>query len=197
MDSAAWALATTAPNCERRVSNRLTRLDYPHLLFKLWKSRVWKGRVHEYLVPAFPSYVFVTAKHCWEITRDIYDVLGLVEEGQLIPNGVVEGLIDCCGGGDILPVVKSPERFRTGDKVVIGGFGPAAGHVGIYQYTLADERVCVLFDWLGQWVPVSVREDELSMMPRPAPVVRKRSKRRRRAGKRYRPRYQYTSALLA
>jgi transcription antitermination factor NusG len=176
-----WALAVTASNCERIVSADFRRFNYDHILFKRHRSRVHLGRVVDEFVPAFPRYIFIGLEHCWDAVRDIARVLGLVSFGEelgVVPARVVETLVARCGGGDCFPREPAPEPFRRGDRVRVGGIGPASGHEAVYEALADDGKVRLHFDWLGRLVPIDIDTRDVSLLTA-RPITRKRRRRRR------------------
>jgi transcriptional antiterminator RfaH len=162
-----WALAATQPNAEDSVVALLTKKQLSSHLFKLRKNVIHQGRAVERLVPAFPRYIFVDIDNHWRAVRDIAGVVGFVHFGsndpEIVDERVVDGLV-AQTVDDIFPMVLPPSRFKQGDNVAIGGMGPVAGHVGIYQHALDGGRACLLFDWMGRWCPAEVDERDLELV---------------------------------
>jgi transcriptional antiterminator RfaH len=177
-----WTLAVTSPNAEHLVSEDLRRLSYDHICFKRRASAVHRGRVVERILPAFPRYIFVHTELCWDVLRDATKVLGLVMFGDrigVLHQPVVDSLIERCGGTDVLPAEEIPEPFQRGDRVIVGGYGPASGHQAVYQGVAEDGRLRLEFEWLGRYVPVDVDSRDVSVISSPPPTKSKRRKRRR------------------
>lgn len=181
-----WSLAITAPNAERIVAADLSRLHYPHIWFKRQASAVVRGRVVQLVRPAFPRYVFVTTDQCWEVLRDVGKVLGLLSFGEelaVIRQNIVDQLIHRCNGTDLFPPEVIPEPFKRGDRVVIGGYGPIAGHEAVYEQVASDGKLRLSFDWFGRLVPIDIDSRDVSVLvsaPKPT-KKRKRPRRRKRS----------------
>lgn len=178
-----WSLAVTAPNAERLVSDDLARLSYPHIFFKRRSTAVQRGRVVDCFPPAFPRYIFVTAAQCWDVVRDVGKVLGLVTFGEeigVVPERVVDQLLRRCGGGDVLPPEPLAEPFRRGDRVVVGGCGPVAGHWATYDALAEGGRVRLCFDWMGRIIPIEIDIRDVSVVTTKGERKRKRPRRRKR-----------------
>jgi transcription antitermination factor NusG len=182
-----WSLAVTAPNAERIVAHDLARLSYDHLWFKRRYSALVRGRIIEQTRPAFPRYVFVLADQCWDVLRDVGKVLGVLSFGEeiaLIRQPIIDQLIDRCNGTDVFPPEIVPEPFRRGDRVIIGGYGPVAGHEAIYEQVADHGRLRLSFDWFGRLVPIDVDSRDVSVLvsaPKPPKKRRRRGKRRTHA----------------
>jgi transcription antitermination factor NusG len=180
-----WALAVTAPNVEHLVCKELrNRLRIPYHFFQQNKRIVRPGRVVDALVPAFPRYVLVPFEAAWDVARRIWRVIDLVHFGERVApvsQVVVDHLIIRCQGDHILPAVAVPEPFKLGDCVHVGGYGPMAGHDAIYQYRLDGGKLCLLFDWMGRWVPIDIDQRDVSAARAAVSdgKARKRKKRRR------------------
>jgi len=183
-----WALAVTTPNCERIVCAELTqRLQIPHHFF-LQETRIVRlGQVLAFPIPAFPRYIFVPLERVRDVIRSCWRVLGVVRFGEEIARigqSVIDDLVVRCGGGNTLPVAKEPEPFLVGDHVFVSGYGPMSGHNGVYQQRVAAGKLCVLFDWMGRWVPIDVDQRDVSGVSVSVERGRtKQRKKRRRPGK--------------
>jgi transcriptional antiterminator RfaH len=183
-----WTLAVTHPNSEHLVSEDLRRLSYDHICFKRRASAVYRGRVVERILPAFPRYIFIHTELCWDVLRDATKVLGLVMFGErigVVPQPVVDNLIDRCGGSDVLPPEAIPEPFQRGDRVIVGGYGPASGHQAVYQGVAEDGRLRLEFEWLGRYVPVDVDSRDVSVISSPPPTKKRKRRRHSRKDRRH------------
>lgn len=158
-----WSLAVTAPCREAKVSNALQQFSFDHYVFKLRKDVARNGRIFSLLVPAFPSYVFVSARNCWDFIRQATDVIGFVKFGGIVtevPDADVQALVRTADREFVLPQDDPPARFVRGQKIRItsGALeGPAT-----YDRQASPGRAIVLVDTLGRLVPVSVTEGDLS-----------------------------------
>lgn len=177
-----WNLAVTHPNAEGLVVKDLKRLSYDHICFRRRASAVHRGRVIERILPAFPRYIFINPIQCWDVLRDATRVLGLVMFGGeigVVPGREVDKLIERCGGTHMLPPEAIPEPFQRGDRVVVGGYGPASGHQAVYQGVAEDGRLRLEFEWLGRYVPVDVDMRDVSVISSPTNLTKKRRRKRR------------------
>jgi transcription antitermination factor NusG len=195
-----WTLAVTAVNAERLVSDDLARLSYDHIMFKRRASAVHRGRVVERILPAFPRYIFVPTKQCWDVLRDASKVLGLVMFGGeigVVPGRVVDELLARCGGTDVLPPEAIPEPFQRGDRVIVSGYGPASGHQAVYQGLADGGRLRLEFDWFGRYVPVDVDIRDVSSLSSVPSPKRRRKRRRSRKGSRLNGMEQHTPTIAS
>ena len=178
-----WALATTPPNAEHLVSADLTRFGYEHLLFKRRATRVRQGRIILAMPPAFPRYIMIPFGECWDVLRNVWRVLGIVcfgEEIARVHQREVDALVARCGGGDVLPALPIVEPYAHGERVHIGGLGLASGHEALFENSLGDGKLRLLFDFMGRMVPIDVdQRDVFSIVKKP-----KRGRRHRRRSRR-------------
>ena len=177
-----WALATTPPNAEHLVSADLSRLGYPHWLFKRRSTRVSHGRIVLSMPPAFPRYIMVEIGQCWDVLRDVWRVLGIVcfgEEVARVKGREIDQLVERCNGGDVLPQDQMPEPFLRGERVHVGGYGLISGHDATFECTTEDGKLRLHFDMMGRMVPIDVDKRDVSSIVSIATKKRKRRKRRR------------------
>lgn len=159
----AWSLAVTAPCREAKVSAALRRFSFDHYVFRLRRQLARNGRVYSVLVPAFPSYVFVAARSCWDFIRHATDVVDFVRFGGVIaeiPDVDVASLVARSDKDFVLPQEETSSKFRRGQHVVITGGaiqGPAT-----FDRMASPGRAIVLVDGFGRMIPVSVSECDLS-----------------------------------
>jgi transcription antitermination factor NusG len=177
-----WALATTYPNTEHRVATALAERELPFHFFKRRLLTAHRGVLRERLVPAFPSYIFVPFQLCWDIMREIGDIVGIVmfENGKpaKVRQSVIEKLVSICAG-DVLIERQPSARFNAGDEVVLTSLDSLLNQRVRYHHSCGDGRSVVLLDWMGRSVFVNVKECDLQEV-RPSQVQRKRRRRRRR-----------------
>ena len=178
-----WALATTYPNTENRVAKALEEWELPFRFFKRRKLIAHRGVLRERLVPAFPSYIFVPFVFCWDVMREIKDVVGIVmfENGK--PARVRQTVIDKLGSmcaDDVMIEPQPRARFQAGDRVTINSIESTVTQKGTYHRSCGDGRSIVLLDWMGRSVFVSVNESDIDLQGIAVRSARKRKRRRRR-----------------
>lgn len=180
-----WALAVVRSGTEWAASAELTRLGHPHLWFKRRVQAVVRGQVVERLRPAFPRYFWLPLSGAWQALRECTRMVYLVPPGEAVarvPAEEIERLRASCSGGDVFPLsimggVES--RFRSGDRVRLGGMSAWSGQVGSYQYAIGDGMAIVLVEGMGRWITVPMDERDLEDGSR-LPGKRRRRKRYRR-----------------
>jgi hypothetical protein len=180
-------MIVTAPNSEHLVAHELReRRRIPHHFFKRISKRVYRGRVHDGLLPAFPRYIFVPPECGYQLKYEmpgrVVDVVRSHIDGTLwtVSSSEIEKLVERCNGGDVFPTPKAEDPYQHGDAVVIVGHHAAAGHRAIYQHMLGDNQALVEFDWLGRMVPTAV---DLRDIEKHEPKKRRRRRSHRRVKK--------------
>jgi hypothetical protein len=182
-----WILAIAQPNVELAVSERLERRGFDHHVFRIRTRRVQRGRTIDVELPAFPRYVFarIPDERWGEFFEQIEGVAGYVRASRgggpaHIPNAVVDALLARAPDG-ILQPPEVPCPFRPGERVIVRGRGLAAGYEGRFQHALDGVHAVIEQPWLGRWVTVTVRLDDLERL---LPVPRKRKRRHHRPKRR-------------
>lgn len=182
-----WALATTYPNTEHRAAKALADRDLPFRFFKRRTLIAHRGILRERLVPAFPSYIFVPFRFCWDVVREIKDVIGVVmfENGSpaKVRQSVIDQLSSLCAD-DVLVEPPTKARFNAGDEVTVTSIESTFSQKGKYLHSCGDGRSIVLLDWMGRSVCVNVLECDLTEIA-PSKDKGKRRRRRRRSRNRY------------
>lgn len=179
-----WALATTYPNTEFRVASALHDRGLPFHFFTRRLLTAHRGTLRERLVPAFPRYIFVPFAACWELLRDISDIVSIVmfEKGKAasVRQPVIEKLVSLCVDG-VLAEPATAARFNAGDEITVTGIDGMLSQKGRFHHDCGDGRSVVLLDWMGREVFVSVNDADLS---KPKLTENKRKRRRRKRNKR-------------
>jgi transcriptional antiterminator RfaH len=109
-------------------------------------------------VPLFPAYLFVElGEFGWSLVDNTIGVLGLLRSGDRpakLPDDVIPKLRRQERNG-VVHLPKKPQGPQIGDRMMIlrGSF---ADHIGLYDGTLARERVAVLLSLLGRHVRVEL-----------------------------------------
>lgn len=187
-----WALVVTSPNAERRVAGELCRKKYPFHFFRRRVLTVYRGQLTHKEIPAFPRYFFVPLAACWEIVRDVVDVISVVafEPGKpaKVRESAVQRLISVCTGDGILIEPKRQARFKPGDEIFVETMDSLIYHRGRFHHACEDGsgRAIILMDWLGRQCFVSVRECDLREVRRPQ-IERRRKRRRNGRHRRLQP----------
>jgi len=178
-----WSLAITPPNCELKISRALARWDYEHCVFKVRRRRVFRGRAHDRLLPAFPGYLFVVAKNSWSTLREIFGVVDFLAHGQPIELAV-KSLKQIADSDGVIPTPEiSSSRFAPGDRVIINSADVRiSGQRAEYLYAVGDGKAAVRIEWLmGKFVPMQIDERDLVLeVAKETPKPRRQRRHRRR-----------------
>jgi transcriptional antiterminator RfaH len=173
-----WSLALAAPGREIAVSRRLDRRSLDNYVFQIRRRFIRDGQVATKLVPAFPGYIFVAARSCWDVVRDVVDVFGFVRLNGMIaqvPSGVVDDLVREADVDGVLPLeVDDVPQFTSGTRVRILA-GPAIGYLATFVRMISSDRALILVD---KQVQVSIPVDRIER-------VDARRRRRRRGRRRW------------
>jgi transcription antitermination factor NusG len=187
-----WSLALTRPQTEFAVSRAIERWwpEQKHIVFRIRKRIVCRGKVIEVERPAWPRYLFLhEIGSIWvELRERISGLADLVRQGSqvaILPDGVVNSLLAV--SNDLIiptPDVAHP-RFHYGDRVIIHSEKVALDRqVAIFQRLVTESQALVEIDWFGRPVPVQLDERNLlpfvEVKPREAPRRKKRHRRNRR-----------------
>jgi hypothetical protein len=184
-----WSLALTRPQTEFAVSRAIQRWwpEQKHIVFRVRKRIVCRGKVREVERPAWPRYLFLhEVAGIWgELRGRISAISDFVREGQriaLLPDPVVTSLLAASSNG-VLPSPDLPNpRFRFGDQVVVRNL-PGLPQATFQQF-IDEDTAIVLLPWLGAERPATVCERDLmpfvEVKPREAPRRKKRHRRNRR-----------------
>jgi len=191
MSASSWSLAITPPNRELSISRALSRWHYEHHVFKIRRHGVFRGRVADRLLPAFPGYLFVVAQKQWYLLRTIFGVVDFIGHGT--PIGLaVNSLMRVADENGVIPTPEIQSRFHAGDIVIIKD-GPFASQRAKFLHAVDETRVCIEVDMFGRYVPFPIDERDLDLETHDKPKPR-RKRRHRRSRRKYR---QEQSALVA
>jgi transcriptional antiterminator RfaH len=160
-----WAVAISAPQCERRAAEHITEQGFEVFYPRLKKLLVRHGKKHFRLDPLFPRYLFVCVQDAWRLllgTRDVIDVIRSGEKPVLVPQAIVDEIkARCDRDGFYREEKKRFDRFRRRSSVRVK-CGPFFGRVGIYQGMTPHEREVVLFNMLGRVVRIDFKVGDLT-----------------------------------
>lgn len=179
-------LITVAPNCERQVSALLAARKFEFYAFRTGRRTARRGQLRETLVPAFPRYIFVDAKHRWEDVRSISHVGDFVRfNGQIceVRQCVIDDLVDRADANGVIQFPEPPPRFRPGTSVVVSSnSNPLFGSRGVFAHDLGG-RAIVLLPWFnGQMVSTLVDANDIDLFALSQQRGKRRRNRRRRSG---------------
>ena len=157
------AVVLTQPNRERLAAERVGLLG-----FDVWlpvTDVVRYGR--HFREPLFPRYMFVWITGAWHALLGTVGVANVLRNGDypaFVPDhtSAGTGILDLRarerGGVIVLP---PSERFLPGEGVHVDE-GLFAGQCGLYDGMTGPARCRVLFEAMGQCIPVELREADLS-----------------------------------
>ena len=158
-----WFVCFTKPRQEEQALQRLTAQGYevflPRLVRWVRHARQWQ-RVSSAL---FPRYVFVRpgrAQQSLAPVRHTPGVTGLVSFGPELARLSSSGMDALRHLAAALDAASPDQPFQPGTSVVFS-HGPLQGLQGIVS-RVADERVMVMFELLGQPQRVVVPADQLA-----------------------------------
>lgn len=153
-----WYVVHTQPSSEDRASIRLAAQGY-HVFYPRLRKTVRHARKSESkLVPFFPGYLFLRldiSRDRWRAINGTRGVIRLLAQGdvpQTVPAGIVEELQSHADRQDAL--VWTPP-LNVGQRVRITE-GPLEDFVGTLQRLDGADRVLVLLDLLGRFVPATL-----------------------------------------
>jgi hypothetical protein len=170
-----WVLGVTPPNCERNVSERLSRFDFDHRIFYHRIRSAARGIIRERLIPLYSRYVFLPIVHAFK-ARDMREWTGVQqivmfgEKVECVRPSFVENMeakcevIDKDGVGyHVIPETIAPyvARFQPQDPIRIIGDHTLEGHLAIYSHPVDVQRHVIHIDWFGRIVPVEIDEHHL------------------------------------
>jgi len=177
--TSAWSLAVTPPNRELPISRALSRCNYDHLLFKIRRRGMHRGRPRDRLVPAFPGYVFVAARGAWDAMRNIFGIVDFVGHGHLVERAM-NSLVEIADENAVIPTPeRTSQRFKRGDRVLVYNDQDfrKSGRA-VFCHLTDDGKALVLLDWVCGQVPASVDERNLVLEVTPTPRRKRRHRRR-------------------
>jgi len=155
-----WYAVHTRPCAEAKAVENLRRQGYPTYLprHRRWVRHARRRAI--VLRPLFPSYLFVgidRAVMSWRPVLSTIGVAGMVRGGDEpipVPGAIIDLLRqrECDGAFDELTPAS---RLKPGDPVRMND-GPLATLVGRLAAAGEDERVVILFDFLGRTVATEV-----------------------------------------
>ena len=158
-----WYAVHTRPSSEAKAAENLRRQGYATYLprHRRWVRHARRREI--VLRPLFQRYLFVgidRATTGWRPVLSTFGVASVVcggDEPVPVPHGVIDTLREREREGsfdEVTPALK----LKPGDRVRMSE-GPFADLVGRLAAACDDERVFVLFDFLGRTVKAEVRAD--------------------------------------
>jgi transcription elongation factor/antiterminator RfaH len=159
----AWYAVNIRPHCERKAVANLERQGFNIFLPVQLKTIRHARQFRNVCRPLFPGYLFVMMdpdRDRWRSINSTYGVASLVMSGgrpTRVPEGIVEGLINCASGNG---VIRFDQSLVPGQKVKLLT-GPFSEFIGTLERLDDLGRVRVLLEMMGGRVPVISRTSEL------------------------------------
>ena len=159
-----WYLVHCKPHGEQMALRNLENQDFPAFL-PLQKLTRRKGNTFQtQLRPLFPGYIFVaqvpTAGQ-WRKINNTWGVARLVRlaaEPTPVPPKIMEELFACCNASGIF---QQPTNLVVGDRAKITQ-GPFAGAIGKIIEVDPNQRVQLIFDFMGQTSTLMIDATEVT-----------------------------------
>lgn len=140
-------------------------LQITHHLFKIRYQCIFRGRLSDRLLCAFPRYIVVDLDYEFSLVRGVRGVTGFItfqDYPRVFPDCEFERLRWMADDDDVLAVDDYAQyRFKRGDKVHIDNGTAFSGHDATFEYLLPGGNAVVMIELMGQSVPISVCEKDL------------------------------------
>lgn len=152
----------TQPRAEKVTLSNLGKLGFESYCPLTRRERIIKQKSVVEVAPLFPRYVFVKVPEIsWYGLKTTQGVSRVVFSGDK-PAKISEKIIDDLKTHEIY--LQEPEKkqatYTAGQpvKVISGAF---LGHLGIFEYSTANQRECILLNFLGREARVYVSTHDL------------------------------------
>ena len=160
-----WHLLQLKPNGYTKAQLNLERQNFetfmPLCRVTTRKNQFFKEAIR----PVFPGYLFVrfdTESSDWRKINSTLGVAHLIsferDKPARVPGELIAGLKLRCDGTSLL---MPPNDLECGQKMQVAA-GSFAGFVGTIEQLISDDRVRILFDFMGREVSAVINRKELS-----------------------------------
>ncbi len=167
IDKPKWYVAQIKVNGFERAVANLARQGF--LTFSpMQKKTVRHARqLKNVLRPVFPGYLFVqfgAERGDWRKINSTFGVARLVSFEKSapapVPDSLIAGLRARCDAQDCL---RAPDDLKIGEKVrmVAGAF---AGFVGEVENLIGEERIRLLYEFMGQKSRIDIGKGDLEKL---------------------------------
>lgn len=167
IDSPKWYLAQIKANGFDRAVANLARQGF--LTFSPMQNKTVRHarQLKNVLRPIFPGYLFVqfgADRSDWRKINSTFGVSRLVSFEKSaptpVPDRLIAGLRARCDAQDCL---HAPDDLKIGEKVrmVAGAF---AGFVGEVENLIGEERIRLLYDFMGQKSRIDIKKGDLEKL---------------------------------
>ncbi|MGC6511918.1 MAG: transcription termination/antitermination protein NusG [Parvibaculales bacterium] len=162
-----WYLAQLKPNGFAKAQVNLQRQKFETFM-PLCRMTIRQGqKFAEHLKPVFPGYLFVRFGADRKDWRKINSTLGVARLVSFaaaspvsVPEKLMAGLMARCDKDDHL---QPPNDLEIGERVKLVS-GPFAGFVGEVETFIGDDRVRMLYEFMGQSSHLDVTQKDLERL---------------------------------
>ena len=166
IDKQKWYVAQIKANGFERAVVNLTRQGFQTFMPMQKKSARHARQLKNVLRPVFPGYLFVqfgAERGDWRKINSTFGVARLVSFEKSapapVPDSLIAGLQARCDSKDCL----RPGDLKIGEKVrmVAGAF---AGFVGEVENLIGEERIRLLYEFMGQKSRIDIGKGNLEKL---------------------------------
>lgn len=160
-----WYLAQLKPNGFKRAQDNLRRQNFETFMPMSELTMRHGQKFSNKVLPVFPGYLFVRFGAERTDWRKINSTLGVarlvsfkVSSPAAVPEKLIAGLMARCDkAGHLLPA----DDYEAGQRVKLIS-GPFAGFIGDIEAMLGDDRIRMLYEFMGQksHIDISARDLE-------------------------------------
>ena len=160
-----WYLIQFKPNSHRLAERNLRRQGFKTFLPMQEITRRKAFRFVRDLKPLFPGYMFVNLNTKLAPWRPIKNTIGVsrivscLGNPQLVPLQIISGLKLRC---DASGTLRSPKSLQAGDNVELLT-GPFASFIATVDIIDPEQRIWLLFDFMGHKTRMQVSADQLQL----------------------------------
>ena len=162
-----WYLVQLKPNGFAKAQANLRRQKF-EIFMPLCRMTIRQGqKFAEQLKPVFPGYMFVrfgAERTDWRKINSTLGVARLISfetsKPAVVPEKLIAGLMARCDKDDHL---QPPNDLEIGERVKLVS-GPFAGFVGEVETFIGDDRVRMLYEFMGQSSHLDVTQEHLERL---------------------------------
>ena len=163
-----WYLVQCKPNAAQIAIRNLENQSFGTFL-PLQEITKRKGKIFQRQIrPLFPGYLFVQiypSQGPWRqvnSTRGVSRLVRLGAEPSLVPNEIVEALIERCDNQSILRQTSETQssQFHASNQARVTQ-GPFSGFIATISDIAPGNRINILIEILGQTTKVAINADAL------------------------------------
>ena len=162
-----WCVAQLKPNGLERAASNLARQGFETFMPMQKKTIRHARQLKDVLRPVFPGYLFVRFGHDQSHWRKINSTLGIARlvsfeklKPALVPDKLIAGLRARC---DAKNCFHAPDDLEIGEQVELIS-GAFAGFIGEVDNLVGEERVRLLYEFMGQKSRIEVAKGNLQKL---------------------------------